>query len=428
MTAEIVDLDVVETRRLATFRTVDAIEPIEGADAIEVAVVGGWKVVTKKGDFKPHDPCVYFEIDSFMPDGVLAWQFLVDKSPKMFNGVKGHKLRTVKLRGQISQGLILPIGAHPATAYVLAGDNASKMFYGAKLTEEQRLEGDLLRDALDGEKHEVELAPQDLNLNKLLGIVKYDPPMSAQLAGMAEGLFPSFIRKTDQERAQNLKDEIFGFTDVVIPANEELGRPEIIRFAKGDPLAKYEITMKLDGSSMTTFARIVDGEVKTGVCSRNLELKINEANAGNSFVQMAINSHLLSTLQLLAAAHGLQYAVQGELMGPAIQNNREELKTHELFVFDIFDIAEHRYLNPTERMAVFNRLKELGARINHVPIVAYSANLYDTLGITTMEQLLKFAEGPSIKHPVREGLVYKRLDGSFSFKTISNKFLEKEKD
>ena len=63
MTAEIQDLEVVETRKLASFRTVDSIEPIVGADAIELAVVGGWKVVTKKGEFQAGDPCVYFEIE-----------------------------------------------------------------------------------------------------------------------------------------------------------------------------------------------------------------------------------------------------------------------------------------------------------------------------------------------------------------------------
>lgn len=107
MVAEIQEFNVVETRRLATFRTIDAVEPIPGADAIELAVVGGWKVVTKKGEFQVGDPCVYLEVDSFLPDGVPAWQFLVDKSSRTFNGVVGHKLRTVKLRGAISQGLIL---------------------------------------------------------------------------------------------------------------------------------------------------------------------------------------------------------------------------------------------------------------------------------------------------------------------------------
>jgi RNA ligase (TIGR02306 family) len=430
MVAEIQDLEVPETRKLASFRLIDRIEPIEGADAIELAVVGGWKVVTKKGEFQPGDPCVYFEIDSFMPDGVPAWQFLVDKSPRIFNGVKGHKLRTVKLRGQISQGLILPVTAFYVLELVLKPElTARESAEIASLPTATMEEVLNLRYGLH--EFEAALSPQDLNLNALLGIVKWEPVMSAQLAGMAEGLFPSFIRKTDQERAQNLSDEIFGFTDTVIPANEALGRPAITRYAKGDPNAKYEITMKLDGSSMTVFARLIGenrDEVETGVCSRNLQLKVNEANAENTFVKMAIDSHLLGVLHQLAEEHGIELAVQGELMGPNIQNNREELKEFRFYMFDIYDIRSGTYLPPEERRAMFDRLKAMGAKIEHVPIIAYTANLLDTLGIATMDQLLKFAEGPSIKHQVREGLVYKRVDGLFSFKTISNKYLEKEKD
>ena len=61
-------------RKLVTIRTIDGLEPIEGADVIEVAVIGGWKLVVKRGEFKVGDQCVYFEIDSFLPDGVPAWQ------------------------------------------------------------------------------------------------------------------------------------------------------------------------------------------------------------------------------------------------------------------------------------------------------------------------------------------------------------------
>lgn len=98
-------------RKLASIRRIDAIEPIPNADAIELAVLGGWKVVTKKGEFQPNDLCVYFEIDSFLYDGVPAWQFLVDKSSCQFEGVTGHRLRTIRLRGAISQGLVLPISS-----------------------------------------------------------------------------------------------------------------------------------------------------------------------------------------------------------------------------------------------------------------------------------------------------------------------------
>lgn len=94
-------------RKLVTIRTIDAIGPIEGADAIEVATIGGWNVVVKKNEVKVGDKVFYFEIDSFLPDGNPAWQFLVDKQGRTFEGKLGHRLRTVKLRGTTSQGLVL---------------------------------------------------------------------------------------------------------------------------------------------------------------------------------------------------------------------------------------------------------------------------------------------------------------------------------
>jgi RNA ligase (TIGR02306 family) len=96
-------------RKLVTVRQIYNLEPIDGADAIEVATIEGWKVVVKKGEFKVGEQCVYFEIDSFLPEGNPAWQFLVDKQGREFEGVRGHRLRTIKLRGVLSQGLALPI-------------------------------------------------------------------------------------------------------------------------------------------------------------------------------------------------------------------------------------------------------------------------------------------------------------------------------
>lgn len=424
---EVKELEVVETRKLATARLVDSIEPIDGADAIELAVVGGWKTVTKKGDFYPGAPCIYLEVDSFLHDGNAAWQFLVDKQPKMFRGVKGHKLRTIKLRGQISQGLILPPTAFPIMA--LLGKEKQRIEDAPiieALTEIQQKEFWEINRALNNP--ECGFTELDLNLNVLLGVVKWEPPpLNAQLQGMAEGLFPDFIPKTDEERAQNLLPEIFGYEEQIIPANPELNRPEIRRPARGNRNARYERSLKLDGSSMTTFARLDGVMVRGGVCSRNLELKISEANAGNAFVKMAVDSKLLEVLISLCANENLELAVQGELMGPGIQENREQLKENELYVFNIIDIKTRQKLPPYERRALFKRLVELGAKIKHAHIDEEDATL-DELGITNMAELLAAAEGPSIKHPVREGYVYKRTDGQFSFKTISNKYLEKQKD
>ena len=147
-------------RKLLTVRTVDAVGPIDGADAIEVATVGGWQVVVKKGEVKAGDKVFYAEIDSFLPDGNPAWQFLVDKQGRTFEGRLGHRLRTVKLRGAVSQGFIVPLSALP----------------------------------------QVTNPEEGVDYAEVLGVVKWEQPLPAELAGQAEGLFPSFIRKTDQER------------------------------------------------------------------------------------------------------------------------------------------------------------------------------------------------------------------------------------
>ena len=95
-------------RKLASIRRIDDIQPIEGADAIEVATIDGWKVVVKRGEFTVGDLAVYLEIDSWVPHELAAF-LSKGKEPREYNGVKGERLRTVKLRGTTSQGLLLKI-------------------------------------------------------------------------------------------------------------------------------------------------------------------------------------------------------------------------------------------------------------------------------------------------------------------------------
>ncbi len=130
--------------------------------------------------------------------------------------------------------------------------------------------------------------------------------------------------------------------------------------------------------------------------------------------------------------HG--YALQGELMGEGIQCNREALKTHCFYVFDIQNLESGEYLSSQERQEFIENLYEReGTKVSkdmvkHIPILERNATLAQ-LGIKNMADLLKFAEGSSINpNAEREGVVFKREDGKFSFKAISNTFLAKEKD
>ena len=338
-------------RKLASIRKIASIRPIPGADAIECVTVDGWDVVTKKGEFSAGDLVVYLEIDSWVSTD-LAPFLSKGKEPREFNGIKGERLRTVKLRGQISQGLILPLS-------VLSVETDS---------------GDYLGDWNQFEGHDV---------TERLGIQKWERPINPQLAGLAKGNFPSFIPKTDQERIQNCKH--------VLEDREE----------------RYEVTIKLDGSSFTAYHR--DGEV--GVCSRNLELKETENNA---FWQVARKYRVLELL----AQEG-NYAIQGELIGPSIQGNQEKLKELDLYVFDVFDIDSQSYLNAWDRYALVDKLK-----LKHVPILGHNEQAPEDL-----QAALKYAEGTSLNPAVnREGVVFKSTrNPSLSFKAISNSWLLKEK-
>ncbi len=360
-------------RKLVTIRKIDAIDSIPDADAIDVATLDGWKVVVRKGEFKVGQYVFFFEIDSVLP---LKEQFeFLRKGCYVKNDfVEGFRLKTVKLRKQVSQGLILPL--IDFGYWIEFGDT---LWWEDKPT------------ILDTPEKIL-----DADFAEEFGVVKWEPYMPPQLAGFAKGNFPSQIMKTDQERAQNLKGYIFrDWVD-----------------------HKWEVTLKLDGSSMTAYN--LEGNI--GVCSRNLDLKTGDENKDNTFVKLLHDTGLGEFL----ATYGLDIAIQGEAMGEGIQGNREKIKGHELYVFNMQEILGRKFFAPEARDAVMKFMIGKGVNIKHVPILHFDVTLAD-LGITNFEELLSFAEGPSINHPIREGLVFKSLDDpNISFKIISTKFLMKE--
>ena len=374
-------------RKLASIRRIADIQPIEGADAIEVAVVDGWKVVVKRGEFAVGDLALYLEIDSWVPHE-LAPFLSKGQEPRVYNGVKGERLRTIRLRGQVSQGLLLPICV--AEDYINIWCNSDGSDIPVNLPE--RLE---IKEGAD--------------LTEILGIQKWEAVLPAQLQGQAAGMFPTdLIPKTDQERIQNCFGDIqkrakrFATEKVWNAETQTLEEhPVVIPADFKEPT--YEVTLKLDGSSCTIFR----WENELRVCSRNLELKINDENRDNSFVAMA-----------LKVGHRIPngVAVQGELMGPGIQGNREGFTETRFFVFDIYDIDNRFYIDSISRQVACN---EYG--IDMVPVIDARA-----VAPESVDAGLAMAEGASINHKVREGLVWKcNEDPSFSFKTISNAFLLK---
>lgn len=378
-------------RKLASIQRIEEVKPIEGADAIDAYRVLGWWVVDKKGAHKVGDLVVYFEIDSWIPHE-LAPFLSKGNEPREYNGVKGEKLRTIKLRGTTSQGLILQKSVLDrfGTHFVNATNNIPERWVSDDYNVVELMEG--------------------YDLTEILDIQKWEAPISPQLQGKAAGTFPtSLIPKTNQERSQN----IFGViqkkagrfsTEKVWNAETQTLEETPVILPEGFKEPTYEVTLKLDGSSCTIFR----WEDKLRVCSRNMELIIDEENKDNSFVAMALK---------IGDKIPNGFAFQGELMGPGIQGNREGFTEHKFFVFDIFNIQEYAYLNP------YNRQLECKQRgLDHVPVLAN-----DWVAPESVADALAIAEGPSINHRIREGLVWKcNEDPNFSFKIISNHFLLKE--
>ena len=348
-------------RQLATIRKIAEIKPIEKADAIEAVRVDGWWVVAIKGEYKVGDLAVYLEVDSWVPTELAPFLTKPGHEPKEFEGVKGERLRTIKLRGQLSQGLLLSV----EHCISVAGCTSAIQ------------EGD------DWTDH--------------LGILKYEKPIPAQLAGMVEGDFPSFIPKTDQPRIQNCTHQFEKWKE---EAHE------------------WEITEKLDGSSMTVYVHYPEEPkdnvlVKYGVCSRNYDLKFDE---NNTFWKTAIENKICNRI----ASTGRSLAVQGELVGPGIQGNPYKFSEHRFFVYDIFDIDKQQYLMPFERSVICNQIG-----LNHVPFISF----FRTPSNSTIEELLELADGDSFvteTKVMREGFVFKSMtEHDLSFKVISNKWLLK---
>lgn len=336
-------------RKLATVRKIADIQNIEGADMIELAIVDGWKVVVAKNvGHKVGDTVVYCEIDSFLPIKE-EFEFLRKSSYKKMGDQEGFHLRTLKLRNQISQGLILPIHVLPLGEMVQEGQDVTEM----------------------------------------LGIIKYEPPISADLAGKVKGLFPSFIHKTDEERIQNLASEY-----------------ELYKTKNKDGM-KFYVTEKLDGSSATYYLN----NNEFGVCSRNLELLETE---GNMFWKVARELDIENKLKNV----GYNICIQGELIGESIQGNPYNIKGHTVRFFNAFNIDTQEYLKLTEFVTLIN-----GMNLETVPVLDTNFTLPETI-----EKMLKVADDKSILNlsSDREGIVVRSLDRTISFKAISNKFLLKQ--
>jgi len=330
-------------RKLASIQTIAALEPIPNADAIEVATILGWKVVVKKGEFTVGDRCVYCEIDSIMP-----------KRPEFeFLSKVNYRIKTIRLRGQISQGIAFPLSVVPEA--VRGGLDI----------------GDDLTEALD--------------------VGKYEPP--GDVGGEVKGAFPGYVPKTDEPRIQAV--------------------PELIAEMNGH---LCYVSVKIDGTSGTWSN--LDGEID--VCSRNLSLLDSE---DNYFWRM----YRKYGIDKILAQEG-NIAIQGEVAGPKIGKNPGGLKEVQMFVFNVFDIKTHGYLDFKDMVAFC-----IKHGLQTVPVIRDDW-VFDA---DSVDAMLEMAKG---KYPGtstdREGIVIRPvvethsevLKGRMSFKVVNNDYLLKNEE
>jgi hypothetical protein len=357
-------------RKLASIQRITAIAPIEGADKIEVATVLGWSVVVVKGQFKVGDLVVYVEIDSILPDRP-EFEFLRERK---------FRVRTIRLKGQVSQGICFPLSVLKLQDYYKEGD-------------------DVTTD---------------------MGVVKYDPQLEAERKYALERTsihknrmdkffkryawyrrllrpdrlpFPNFIKKTDEDRIQ-----LF---------------PEICETEKD---TMFQVTEKIDGTSATYFLVRNKGLSALfkpyifGVCSRNFQILKSD---NSPYWDVAKKYNIESVLRGLFGVYSCDTVViQGEIIGPKIQGNKYKRVENEFYVFNC--VVGPWYVDNYP-------LQNMVAPLKTVPMLGL-----DWILPPTIKEALESANGKSKLSDVeREGLVWRNYDKGISFKVVSPNFLLK---
>ena len=384
-------------RELAYVVTIDDIKPIEGADRVETAIVGGWRIMVRKDQFKPGDPAIYFEIDSKVPE----------TEPFKFMESKGYKVKTQKyFKGTvISQGLLM------------GADDFGWTKYGRVIIDDKGVHHD----------------PQGESrfLTKQLGVTYYDPEDNKRKASQIDIQpkkhkkiwkwlmkrawgrwivktfwpdkkkqgWPEWVKKTDEERIQNM--------------------PWIL-----EDKNPWVVTEKIDGTS-TTFA------MKRGkwphkneyyVCSRNVVLYSANQKAyydatKNYYWEMAERYNMKDVLEgLLKDFPTAEWVyIQGETYGDGVQKRDYSIKGRDLAVFNLV-FSHCGRLDTITMCALLTKYD-----VPLVPILDEHFILPDTV-----DEMLEYADGMSdIDGGMREGVVLRSLDGQRSFKAVSNKYLLK---
>ena len=360
-------------RHLATIREITTLRPIAGADRIEVAQVDGWECVVQKGEFHTGEHIVYIEVDSIVPERP-EFEFLRDRK---------FRVRTIKLRGQVSQGLVLPLSILPNGAPTNLGADVTDVLGIKKYDPEAQQEAQLLTKQ--------PIKPKSALVRFLMRFKWY---RKLFMKSKRKGGFPDWIVKTDETRIQNLT--------ALFEAERNKG-------------TEFSVTEKMDGQSATYYLRKVSRrKCEFGVCSRNIYLGTPD---NSSYWTVAKKYNIEKVLRQLIGDYET-IVLQGEICGNQIQGNKYHISNYELFAFNLI-FPEHKCTTA--------EIKELLAPygIRSVPIVEEGKTLPDTIA-----ELVEYSKGYSMVRngQKREGVVMRNVKNNISFKVINPDFLLAEKD
>ena len=392
-------------RELAYVVTVDDIQPIVGKDRVECAVVGGWSIMVRKGQFQPGSKAIYFEIDSKVPE----------KEPFMFLEGKHFKIKTQGYRNPdgskfYSQGLLMGIEDFNGELDWIYNKNSTEPIF---LTKEI---GVTYYDPEDNKRKSNKNNPNA----KYQRMMNRHPKLAKSRFGrwcmkhtFAKKLlylilggdkkngavkFPEWVVKTDEERVQNCFSRMHSID------------------------TEWIVTEKRDGTSTTMTLKGHDKKQQYVVCSRNIPMTNRKDGSWydtNVYTEMADKYSIKNVLQDLLTDEYEFVTIQGETFGEGIQKRDYGLKEH---VFEVFNVifgykdGTTKRLNPIE-------MKELMDKYNvpTVPIVSTNIVLPDTC-----KEVLAMASGEAVTYGgMREGIVFRSLDGVYSFKAVDNEFLVK---
>jgi len=351
-------------RKLASVQKILSIDPIKDADRIEVATVLGWQcVVAKKDNFNVGDLVVYFEIDSILPN-ISIFEFMRDRK---------FKVKTIKLKKQVSQGLIMPLSILPDKKWK-EGDDVTEILGVTKndpQADEEERQNNLRKNKLE----------------RWMGKQKW----YKKLFGKKRGGFPGWIKKTDEDRIQLFPNYYDQWKNL-----------------------KFIVTEKIDGQSLTVFLVktkkfLFWNNFEFGVCSRNLKL-----NKPNSSSWWTIVKQESLDFKLKQMEFNRTIVLQGEILGSRIQGNKYKVNGYDFYAFNL--IIDGKSIDSVNSKLM---LEKLG--IKFVPILETNFSL-----LPTIPEMVSYAKGKSvICDTLREGLVIRNYEKNISFKVINPDFLLK---